>query len=119
MGYGSWKDFNDCALRMLWNENAVYARQGRSKRVDYRDCVKVLLVHLYNHNKTWFSAAGVSRFHRNLIAYSFLTMSKKIGAMFRNFKVGGKTQAREQRCFGETMFGHWARNCNGVFVQAY
>ena len=92
MGYGSWKDFNDCALHMLWNENAVYTRQGCSKRVDYQDCVKVLLVHLYNHNKTRFSTAGVSRFHRNLIAYSFLTTSKKIGAMFRNLKVGGKTR---------------------------
>ena len=77
---------------MLWNENAIYAQQGSSKRVDYQDCVKVLLVHLYNHNKMWFSVAGVSQFHRNLIAYSFLTTSKKIGAMFRNFKVGGKTR---------------------------
>ena len=92
MGFGTWKDFNNAALRMLWNENAEYARQGRSKRVDYRDCVKVLMIHFYNHNKTRFSTAGVSRFHRNLIAYSFLTTSKKIGAMFRNFKVGGKSR---------------------------
>ena len=93
MGFGNWKHFNDCALRMLWNENAIYMlRQGRSKWVDYRDCVKVLLVHLYNHNKTQIlHGRHVSRFHRNLIAYSFLTTSKKIGAMFRNFKVGGKT----------------------------
>ena len=39
-----------------------------------------------------FSVAGISRFHWNLIAYSFLTTSKKIGAMFLNFKVGGKTR---------------------------
>ena len=77
---------------MLWNENAIYTREGRSKWVDYRDCVKVLLVHLYNHNKMRFSMAGISWFHWNLIAYSFLTTSKKIGAMFWNFKVGGKTQ---------------------------
>ena len=101
MGFGDWKHFNNCALRMVENENAYYIREDRTKRVTYKDCVKVLLKHLYYHNKMQFTAAGVSRFHRNLLAYSFLTTSQKIGAMFRNFNVCGKTHQEENEALAK------------------
>ena len=80
---------------MMENENLYHACEGQTKRVTYKDCVKVLLIHLYHHNKMQFTPADTSRFHQNLLSYSYLTTCHKIGSMFQHFSVCGKARQEE------------------------
>ena len=90
LSFGTWTDFNDCALRMMANSNTALAAKGDSKRLAYWDCVQIQLVLMYQYNLAWLTKSGTSLYHRNLLAYSFLRACQEIGVLFHHFDVCGK-----------------------------
>ena len=90
LSFGTWADFNDCALRMMGNFNAALAAKGDSKRLAYWDCVQIQFVLMYQYNLAWLTASGTSLYHHNLLAYSFLRVCQEIGVLFQHFDVCGK-----------------------------
>ena len=86
--YGKYKDFNDCALRLMrnYNEYEVTVTRGfedeANKRMQYRDAVKVLTVRAYNSAVNFFTPGGVHKQHLTALGLSFLEVAYFFGGEF-------------------------------------
>ena len=88
--YGDYKDFNDCALRLVknYNEQEVTPTSGyedvANKRMQYRDAVKALTVYAYNNAVKFFALRGVHKQHLTALGLSFLEAAYFFGGEFRD-----------------------------------
>ena len=98
--YGKYKDFNDCALRLMknYNEHEVTATRGfedeANKRMQYRDAVKVLTVRAYNSAVNFFAPGGVHKQHLMALGLSFLKVAYFFGGEFRDKCFTGQNKPR-------------------------
>ena len=86
--YGKYKDFNDCALRLMrnYNEHEVTATRGFedevNKRMQYRDAIKVLTMRAYNSAVNFFAPSRVHKQHLTVLGLSFLKVAYFFGGEF-------------------------------------
>ena len=98
--YGEYKDFNDCALRLVknYNEQEVVPAGGHenvAKRMQYRDGIKALMVYAYHSAVKFFAPRGVHKQHLMALGLSFLEAAYFFGGEFRD---GCFTGPKKPRC---------------------
>ena len=100
--YGKYKDFNDCALRLMRNyyEYEVTVMRGfedeANKRMQYRDAIKVLTVRAYNSAVNFFAPGGIHKQHLTALGLSFLEVAYFFGGEFRDKCFTGQNKPRHR-----------------------
>ena len=100
--YGDYKDFNDCALRLVknYNEQEGTPTSGyedvANKRMQYRDAVKALMVYAYNNAVKFFAPHGVHKQHLTALGLSFLKAAHFFGGEFRDGCFTGPKKPRRR-----------------------
>ena len=99
--YGEYKDFNDCALRLVKNYNEqevapVGGQQTATKRMQYRDAVKILTVYAYHSAVKFFAPHGVHKQHLTALGLSFLEAAHFFGGEFRDVCFTGPKKPRRR-----------------------
>ena len=97
--YGEYKDFNDCALRLVknYNEQEVAPAGGQetaAKRMQYRDAIKILTVYAYHSAVKFFAPRGVHKQHLTALGLSFLEAAYFFGGEFRDVCFTGPKKPR-------------------------
>ena len=103
--YGSYEDFNDCALRLAKNFNKYEVMPtkgfegGANKQMQYRDAIQVLMVYAYNSAVKFFAPSRVHKQHLMVLGLSFLKAAYFFGGEFRDkcFTGPNKTRQKHER----------------------
>ena len=104
--YGTYSDFNDCALRLLayWNHD-----QRPHTKLQYLDTVQILVCYAYHHASShYFDKSGVHDNHLAYLAFSFLQVAKFFSAEFRDPRMSGKLHQQ---------YDHEAPSCWGPHLR--
>ena len=99
--YGKYKDFNDCAIRLMRNYNTyelsatANSEDDANKRMQYRDAVKVLTVRAYHDAVNFFSPGKVHK-HLTVLGLSFVEAAYFFGGEFRDECFTGPNKPRQR-----------------------
>ena len=104
--YGEYKDFNDCALRLVKNYNEqevapVGGQETAAKRMQYRDAIKVLTVYAYHSVVKFFAPRGVHKQHLTALGSP---SSKPPTSLAANFEMCASLARRSHNA---DMIGIW------------
>ena len=100
--YGDYKDFNDCAIRLMRNYNAYELsatadpEDDANKRMQYRDAVKALTVCAYHEAVKFFSPGKVHKQHLTVLGLSFVEAAYFFGGEFRDVCFTGPNKPRQR-----------------------
>ena len=86
--YGTYRDFNNCALWLLayWN-----IEQRPHTKLQYIDAVRIMICYAYHHTaNNHFDKSGMHDNHLAHLTFSFLQVAKFFGAEFRDPRMSGK-----------------------------